>query len=94
MTKHVNWVGMLMGPQGSTMKMLQTDFRCRFKFFGKGSNKNGPDEVFFACLVYLMNKISTAFRLLMHSGIYFLQCLAQKTNGNFFRKFSILGENV
>lgn len=44
MTKHVNWVGMLMGPQGSTMKMLQTDFRCRFKFYGKGSNKNGPDE--------------------------------------------------
>jgi len=44
MTKHVNWVGMLMGPQGSTMKMLQSDTRCRFKFFGKGSNKNGPDE--------------------------------------------------
>jgi len=41
---HIDWVQLITGPQGLTMRALQMDTKCRFRFCGRGSNKNGPDE--------------------------------------------------
>ena len=42
--KHINFIGLLLGPRGATLKQLQQENGCRIQIRGKGSFQKGKSE--------------------------------------------------